>query len=890
MDLSTQLSVGKKMFGMPALLCGLFLFCLVLAIPRGASAQQLVGQDTNPGFDTSKPHLEFKPREARIRHSRKPYRATEASKGRGDDVELGGSNESSVAVNPLDPMNVAYASCVELRVSNDGGATFGPPVLGNFPPTHTLAGDPVVLFDSEGRLFWQFLGWLTSGEGIDIFIAQCDPVTGEILPGYPVCVSEQAGIPGYDGNFNDKPWMVVDAWDGSPYQNNLYIAWTNFPGSGSVVYASRSEDQGLTWSNRVRLTFTSSMFDWPVHMAVASNGDVYCAEHYGTNITSRIKMYRSSDGGSSYSGVGDPYPNGMAYLGTNYQGSTSSYAADFWFQGSFQPWILPDPADPGTLCVVACSDPNGQIGNGDDGNIYIVRSTDYGQTWSSRQRVDSDPGNFLQVFPAASVDPQNGNIAVTWYDAREEHFNGNNNYLLNTYAAVSFDGGLTFEPDFRIDDEPFDPDAGAPCRFDCGAIFYSCWVADSGVAYVGGEQFLYWDGSVWSTVDSGPDFDIYGIWGTAENSVWVAGESGIMYFFNGVSWQSQYNGVYSTLSGIHGRSADDVYSVGDGGVIIHWDGSSWTSQESGTNEDLWHVYAVPDGSVWAVGDGGTVIKNSGTGWQSVTPVESGELLLGVWASSDEHVWVPGVSGAIYRWDGTQWTTMNVGGWFFSSVWGTSENSLYFGGWGQTLHWDGDNFTFSSFSENQDYSIYGNSDSHVFSVGDNGDIGHFNGVSWQVQDNPGLASSPTKRIGEYNGIAASGVVAVTTWTGNTRNDENQAVDQQSMFDTLPLESDLSSVTIEEATSLVFLEPGRPNPFRCVTNFSFSLPRSQTVVCGVYDVRGHLVREIQDGFQTEGRHSLTWDGRDAFGGTVGAGTYFLRLETGGQRHTQKLTLVR
>jgi len=35
MDLSTQLSVGKKMFGMPALLCGLFLFCLVLAIPRG---------------------------------------------------------------------------------------------------------------------------------------------------------------------------------------------------------------------------------------------------------------------------------------------------------------------------------------------------------------------------------------------------------------------------------------------------------------------------------------------------------------------------------------------------------------------------------------------------------------------------------------------------------------------------------------------------------------------------------------------------------------------------------------------------------------------------------------------------------------------------------------
>ncbi len=257
--------------------------------------------------------------------------------------------------------------------------------------------------------------------------------------------------------------------------------------------------------------------------------------------------------------------------------------------------------------------------------------------------------------------------------------------------------------------------------------------------------------------------------------------------------------------------------------------------------------------------------------------------------TDDQVWVTGVGGVIYRWDGSQWITMDVGGWYFTSIWGTSRNSVYFGGWAQTQHWNGSEFTDMSFSDHMKNGIYGNSDSHIFSVGVNGTIGHYDGTSWQLQDNPGQSDHPTLRIGEYNGIAASGVVAVTTWTGNTWNDQNEAVDQQSLFDTLPLGADLSSVPIEESTSLVFLEPGKPNPFRWVTNFSFSLPRSQTVVCGVYDVRGHLVRKLQNAFQTEGRHNLTWDGRDATGGTVSAGTYFLRLETGGQMHTQKLTLV-
>ena len=46
---------------------------------------------------------------------------------------LGGTNEPAIAVNPLDPDNIAAASLFELRVSTDNGATFSTPHHPLFP-------------------------------------------------------------------------------------------------------------------------------------------------------------------------------------------------------------------------------------------------------------------------------------------------------------------------------------------------------------------------------------------------------------------------------------------------------------------------------------------------------------------------------------------------------------------------------------------------------------------------------------------------------------------------------------------------------------------------------------------------------------------------------------
>ena len=52
----------------------------------------------------------------------------------GTDVPLGGSAGPAIAVNPSDPLNVAYASLHELRVSTDGGVTWADPVAAIYPP------------------------------------------------------------------------------------------------------------------------------------------------------------------------------------------------------------------------------------------------------------------------------------------------------------------------------------------------------------------------------------------------------------------------------------------------------------------------------------------------------------------------------------------------------------------------------------------------------------------------------------------------------------------------------------------------------------------------------------------------------------------------------------
>jgi len=386
----------------------------------------------------------------------------------GVDVELGGSNEVTIAVNPLNSQNLAMSSLFQYRNSSDGGVAWTPVRNNVVPPPYGPCGDPTLAFDGAGRLFYGYLGCHTSG-GADIFIAELHPNTGVFVANLV-----KVSVTGDTGVFNDKPWVAADPTVGGPFAGYLYMVWTEFAANQRILF-SRSVNHGPTWSPpQVLSNVFVDGFPWPAHMAVASNGDVFVGYHSQTGFlcnpdgtSGSIVILRSTDGGATFPQKTFAFMPGDADITFNVQdcGDGVIPNTDFWMQGSGQPWILPDPLSPGTIYVVANDDPDNVHASGDEGNVYIVRSDDSGMTWSAPLRVDHGPGTTLQVYPTAAIDSSTGCIAVMWYDARAEAVNTAGNYLLDVYYTISHDGGASFDTDIQINDVAFDPDRDAPIRF-----------------------------------------------------------------------------------------------------------------------------------------------------------------------------------------------------------------------------------------------------------------------------------------------------------------------------------------------------------------------------------------------------------------------------------------
>ncbi len=83
---------------------------------------------------------------------------------------------------------------------------------------------------------------------------------------------------------------------------------------------------------------------------------------------------------------------------------------------------------------------------------------------------------------------------------------------------------------------------------------------------------------------------------------------------------------------------------------------------------------------------------------------------------------------------------------------------------------------------------------------------------------------------------------------------------------------------------------PNPFNPMTEIKFNVGINSRVKLGVYDVKGHLVRHLDQGMLVAGEHSAVWNGLDNSGRTLPSGTYFCRVEGAGSSESVKMMLVR
>lgn len=75
---------------------------------------------------------------------------------------------------------------------------------------------------------------------------------------------------------------------------------------------------------------------------------------------------------------------------------------------------------------------------------------------------------------------------------------------------------------------------------------------------------------------------------------------------------------------------------------------------------------------------------------------------------------------------------------------------------------------------------------------------------------------------------------------------------------------------------FISANYPNPFNPSTNITYFLTNDSHVKVEVYNVQGRCIRSLTNEFQTEGSHSVLWNGANEAGHAVSSGIYYYKIE--------------
>ncbi|MFN7142205.1 MAG: hypothetical protein ACK4YP_00390 [Myxococcota bacterium] len=213
-------------------------------------------------------------------------------------------------------------------------------------------------------------------------------------------------------------------------------------------------------------------------------------------------------------------------------------------------------------------------------------------------------------------------------------------------------------------------DGSAWTTVDTGTSGDLWWVTSTsaGMLWMGGA-----DGRVLSYVPSSGQLEafvldeaitVFGVWGAADDDVWAVGgditrgsDAAQIWHYDGHAWTratipAEAAGAVAIYK-VWGRSASDVYAVGTGGVGVHWDGTSWTDVPTGTDRNLFTVHGTASEEIAVGGQfSGTIVAGAGT-WTDETP-EMAPQFNGVYAGGEGGPVAVGAGGAVCARFGAGW--------------------------------------------------------------------------------------------------------------------------------------------------------------------------------------------------------------------------------------------
>lgn len=316
--------------------------------------------------------------------------------------------------------------------SFDGGATWGGSKQG---AGGSNSGDPAACINMSGRYF---VGYIDAAYGQSVSYSDDQGTTW---------TTAKVAYGSYS-NFLDKNHLWVDNSPTSSNQGYLYDGWMEY----NQITVSRSITNGSTWeaSQAISAGTNAGSHNQGENFKTGPNGEVYCAWAVYDSWPSdekAIGFSKSLDGGVTWS---------TAFRALdNIRGIRTSGVPENMRVNSFPSMACDVSNGPhrGTLYIVWTNHGVPGVNTGNDIDVYMMKSTDKGTTWSTPLKLNQDPSGQGKTHYLAWItcDQANGNLAAIWYDNRNVSSN-----QAEAWMAYSYDGGVTWT-DMKVSDVSFTP-------------------------------------------------------------------------------------------------------------------------------------------------------------------------------------------------------------------------------------------------------------------------------------------------------------------------------------------------------------------------------------------------------------------------------------------------
>jgi hypothetical protein len=402
----------------------------------------------------------------------------------------GNNAEDAIAVNPTNPSNVVTTSTLAdvpagifVGVSFNSGHSWSRRVIGDGDALGEICCDQQLAWDRFGNLWMTYL--VNTNTNV------------------PVALSTDGGrsftkVAEITAN-GDQPSIAVG-------RNSVWVSYTDYPGKIIRAFGARVTGLGRFGSFSAPERVPSGTGGYG-DTAVGPDGQVMVTfqDHTGGEHGSHIYMALDPDG-LGRAGFNNPVLLAHSRVGGfDYIPAKPNRSIDA--EGSLA-WNRSGHRHDGRVYAIWTQETPNESNNTD---IMLQYSDDNGTTWSPAVQLNDDNTTNSQYDPAIAVDQSSGDVAVSWYDTRNDPGNGGSgdtdgipNDDFQIWGTSSTNSGASFATNFRIS-------RGTSCAPAAGSFF------DTGdythAAFVAGTFWPAWSDNSNSTGDN-PDgtlhqFDLY---------------------------------------------------------------------------------------------------------------------------------------------------------------------------------------------------------------------------------------------------------------------------------------------------------------------------------------------------------------------------------------------